>query len=187
MQNGIVASSGVSFPPFKLPSTGTAVFTVDASGNVTISGSLTVAGNPTSLDNGLILTDGTGRMYIPTLQVGYGGIVNQGAIVSDADSFATDGDGNVVLCGTLPQSSVASLTYRAGTQAVASLSATQAVVFTTPLSSANYAVSLTFSGNLGVGTNSAYVTNKTAAGFTINLTAAISGGINVDYLAIINA
>lgn len=73
--------------------------------------------------------------------------------------------------------------YRAGQQAIASLSTSQAVTFSSPLSPSlgtNYAVSVTADGTLAAAVGFG-ITSKTTNGFTITLSGGVTGGVTVDY------
>jgi hypothetical protein len=75
--------------------------------------------------------------------------------------------------------------YRAGQQAISTLATSQAVSFSAALPSTNYAVHVTPIATL-VAAVSFGVSNKTVNGFTITLSSGISGGVTVDYLAVLN-
>lgn len=72
--------------------------------------------------------------------------------------------------------------YRAGQQNITSLSTSQAVTFSSSLPNTNYAVSVlpdsTLAAAIGFG-----VTSKTTSGFTITLSAGITGATTVDWTA----
>jgi hypothetical protein len=89
--------------------------------------------------------------------------------------FTGDGSGLTGLTAT-------QLPYRAGTTNLASLSTSQVVVFTSAMANTSYAVSLNFDTALAASVV-ASATSKTVNGFTITLSAGISGGANVDYTA----
>ncbi len=111
-----------------------------------------------------------------------------------SDSIMTNSGGAVYFLSspTVPQTIVAKfsgdgslitgLPYRAGTTNIGNLATTLLVTFTSPLSSANYAVGITFDTTLGAAVSAA-ATSKTANGFTISLSAGIAGGANLDYTA----
>lgn len=90
-------------------------------------------------------------------------------------------DTNLVVNGTITSTGGVALNYRAGQQAIGSLATSQAVTFTTPLSSASYSVSLTADGTLA-GAVGFGVTTKATTGFTITLSAGIAGGVTLDYI-----
>lgn len=84
---------------------------------------------------------------------------------------------------TVPSSA---LPIRAGFQAIGNLATSQAVTFTTPLASAvgtNYSVSISSDSTLASAVGFS-ATSKTTNGFTITLSAGVTGGIGVDYTAI---
>lgn len=87
------------------------------------------------------------------------------------------------LTGTLPASVIP---YRSGVANIGNLSTSQAVVFSSPMASAvgaNYYVGISFNSTLAAAI-SASATSKTTNGFTITLSAGITGGVTADYMAI---
>lgn len=75
--------------------------------------------------------------------------------------------------------------YRAGFQAIGNLATSQAVTFSTPLASAvgtNYSVSINSDSTLASAVGFS-ATSKTTNGFTITLSAGVTGGVGVDYKA----
>lgn len=75
--------------------------------------------------------------------------------------------------------------YRAGQQAIASLSTSQAVTFSSALVNTNYSVAITPDSTLAAAIGFS-ATAKTTSGFTITLSGGITGGVTVDYLVIPN-
>lgn len=73
--------------------------------------------------------------------------------------------------------------YRAGSQAITSLSTSQAVTFSTPFQpGTSYSVSINPDSTLASSVGFS-ATSKTTNGFTITLSAGITGGVVVDYIA----
>ena len=82
--------------------------------------------------------------------------------------------------------SPSAIQYRAGTTNIASLATSQAVTFSSFFPSTvgtNYRVGIAFDSTLASAVSAA-ATSKTTNGFTITLSAGITGGVNVDWTAL---
>lgn len=113
------------------------------------------------------------------------------ALFMGTSSFNTDVSisgsliGTRISCSAITASTYVGLPYRAGQQAIGNLSTSQIITFSSALPTASYAVSIGSDTTLATAVSIAS-TGKTISGFTASLSAGISGGANLDYIAWLN-
>ncbi len=168
--NGFPLTSNVTAAGFSISD----LNNVQGTGTVTTAG-LKITGGPgfTNGLDGLIVTNAAaigGNFFVT------GGQTNAGTV--NASEFVGNGAKLTGLTGI----SASALPYRAGTTNIGNLATSLLITFTSAMSDANYAVSVTFDTTLGAAVSAA-ATSKTAAGFTLTLSAGIAGGANLDYTA----
>lgn len=142
--------------------------------NVPSTGGLFIVGNGTDANN-------RSDMF----RVSVTGVTITGfRVLTTADSSSSIDTGQFYPRNTNPSGYLNLNTYRAANTGIGNLSTSQVVIFSSPLPSTNYAVTLSFNTTLSSAV-SASASSKTISGFTINLNAGIAGGANLDYLAIL--
>lgn len=146
--------------------------------NILVKPSGTPGQLPNTTTNGAIDSDGS---YIYLDQSGSREIALTGTNSNHNGGGLTNLNASK-LTGMIPS---ANLVYRSGFTNIPTLTASLAVVFTTPFSptvGTNYWVGITFDSTLGAA-NSTAATAKTTNGFMLTLSATIAGSQSVDYYA----